>query len=56
VPEDLDLARRVLSPAQMELFLKLQPNEQVHSLKIFRQLYHQNPQEQDLLVAAFTCG
>ena len=41
-PEDLDLARQVLSPAQMELFLKLQPNEQVHSLHIFRQLYQQN--------------
>jgi hypothetical protein len=50
--EDLDLARGVLSPAQMGLFLKLQPNEQVHSLKIFRQLYHQNPREKDLLVAA----
>lgn len=50
--EDLDLARQVLSPAQMDLFLKLQPNEQVHSLKIYRQLYHLNPLEKDLLVAA----
>ena len=51
-PEDLDLARQVLSPAQMELFLKLQPNEQVHSLRIYRQLYRQYPLEKDLLVAA----
>jgi len=51
-PEDLDLARQVLSPAQMILFLKLQPNEQVHSLRVFRQLHHQNPSEKDLLVAA----
>ena len=51
-PEDLDLARRVLSPSQMDLFLKLQPNEQVHSLRIYRQLYDQNPVDDDLLVAA----
>lgn len=51
-PQDLDLARRVLSPSQMELFLKLQPNEQVHSLRIFRQLHDQDPEDNDLLVAA----
>ncbi len=37
-PEDLALARQALSPAQMELFLQLQPSEQAHSLKIYRQL------------------
>jgi putative nucleotidyltransferase with HDIG domain len=36
----------------MGLFLKLQPNEQVHSLRIYRLLYQQNPTEKDLLVAA----
>jgi hypothetical protein len=51
-PEDLDLARRLLSPSQMELFLKLQPGEQAHSLRICRRLYEQNPQAKDLLVAA----
>ena len=51
-PDDLDLARQVLSPAQMDLFLKLQPNEQAHSLRIYHQLYRQNPVEKDLLVAA----
>lgn len=50
--EDLDLARQMLSPAQMELFLKLQPNEQAHSLQIFRRLSDQQPMERDLLVAA----
>ena len=51
-PQDLDLARQVLSPVQMDLFLKLQPNEQVHSMRIYRQLYHRYPLEKDLLVAA----
>jgi HD domain len=51
-PEDLDLARQVLSPAQMDIFLRLQPSEQAHSLRIYRQLYIQNPAEVDLLVAA----
>ena len=51
-PGDLEQARRVLSPAQMELFLKLQPNEQVHSLRIYRQLFEQDPLDEDLQVAA----
>jgi putative nucleotidyltransferase with HDIG domain len=51
-PEDLELARQALSPSQIELFLKMQPNEQAHSLKIFRQLCNQPPVDQDLLVAA----
>lgn len=51
-PQELDLARQVLPPEQMELFLKLQPNEQAHSLHIFYQLREQSPQEQDLLAAA----
>lgn len=51
-PQDLELARQMLTPAQMELFLKQQPNEQAHSLQVFRQLYEQNPAEHDLLVAA----
>jgi putative nucleotidyltransferase with HDIG domain len=36
----------------MELFLKLQPNEQAHSLHIYRQLRNQNSVDDDLLVAA----
>jgi putative nucleotidyltransferase with HDIG domain len=51
-PEDLNLARQALSPSQMELFLKLQPNEQAHSLQIYRQLCDQKPVDDDLLVAA----
>jgi len=51
-PEDLALARRTLSPSQMELFLQLQPNEQAHSLQIYRQLRDQKPVDEDLLVAA----
>lgn len=50
--EDMDLARQLLSPAEMDLFLKLQPNEQAHSLKVFRCLYNQQPIDRDLLVAA----
>jgi hypothetical protein len=51
-PADLELARQALSPAQMELFLQLQPAEQAHSLQIYRQLYEQKPVDDDLLVAA----
>jgi len=51
-PADLELARQTLSPAQMELFLQLQPNEQAHSLQIYRQLREPKPVDEDLLVAA----
>lgn len=51
-PQDLDLARQALTSAQLELFLKLQPNEQAHSLQIYRQLCDQSPVDEDLLVAA----
>ena len=51
-PEDLDLARRSLSPSLMELFLQQQPNEQAHSLHIYHRLCEQKPVDEDLLVAA----
>jgi putative nucleotidyltransferase with HDIG domain len=51
-PQDLELARCTLTPAQIELFLRLQPSEQAHSLRIYHHLREQNPADDDLLVAA----
>jgi hypothetical protein len=45
-------ARAILSPPLMELFLKMQPAEQAHSLKIFCQLAAQGETEPALLEAA----
>jgi putative nucleotidyltransferase with HDIG domain len=51
-PEDLALARSTLSESQMHLFEQLQPSEQAHSLRIYRQLIQQGETQSDLLVAA----
>ena len=51
-PEDLALARSALSAPQMRLFEQLQPSEQVHSLRIYRQLLVHGETQPDLLVAA----
>ena len=56
-PEDVSLARTILSPDQLDLFARLQRNEQAHSLLVFKRLYahcEQDPveYEADLLAAA----
>lgn len=50
--EQMALARRVLSPASWELFLKMQPGEQAHSLEILEGLLAQGETDPDLLTAA----
>ena len=50
--EDLALARRLLSPAQLALFCRLQPAEQAHSLRVARDLLAQGEEHPDLLAAA----
>ena len=49
---EINLAREVLSPPLMALFLRLQPSEQAHSLSIAQALYQQGETHPDLLVAA----
>ena len=49
---DLALAQDVLAPPLMALFLRLQPSEQAHSLRILCQLLEQGENHPDLLVAA----
>jgi len=49
---DLALAQGVLAPPLMALFLRLQPSEQTHSLRILCQLFKQGENHPDLLAAA----
>ncbi len=49
---DLDEARSILSTPQFELFCRLQPGEQVHSLQVMRGLVAQGDTNPDLLAAA----
>lgn len=53
-PDELSLtaANQVLSAPLMNLFLKMQPSEQAHSLRIYMQLHSSGEQNHDLLVAA----
>jgi hypothetical protein len=56
-PNDLTLARTQLTPAQMDLFSRLKPSEQAHSLQVFKRLLDQLQAEpvecqEDLLLAA----
>lgn len=51
-PEDRALVRAVLTPAQMQLFDRLQPSEKAHSLRVVRSLLDQGEEHPDLLVAA----
>jgi hypothetical protein len=51
-PEQVELARQLLSPAQFELFQQLQPSEMVHALSVCQQLKVQGHHNPDLLVAA----
>jgi len=49
---DLALAQGVLAPALIALFLRLQPSEQAHSLRILGRLLEQGENHPDLLAAA----
>lgn len=53
-PDDEWMARvkEVLTDEQQELFLSLQPFEQVHAIKVFRKLIERGIDSFDLLVAA----
>lgn len=48
----MEMARQILSTAQMDLFEQMQPGEQVHSLEVFERLRNQGESNADLLVAA----
>jgi putative nucleotidyltransferase with HDIG domain len=50
--EDIERISEALTPDQMMLFLRLQPGEQAHSFRIYRQLCEQSETNRDLLVAA----
>lgn len=54
---DLEMVRRVLTPAQMDLFNCMQPGEQAHSIQVLKQIcatenISNDSQFNDLLVAA----
>ncbi len=49
---DIERARHVLTDAQWDLFSRLQPSEQAHSLQIFTRLEAQGETNRDLLGAA----
>ena len=51
-PEQLDLARQRLTPAQFELFQLLQPSEMSHALAMCERLMAQGDDDPDLLIAA----
>lgn len=50
--EDQQLADQILTPRQMNLFLRMQPGEQVHSIRVLRELIRQEKKHPDLLLAA----
>ena len=51
-PEQLDMARQHLTPAQFELFQQMQPSEMSHALTMVEGLVAQGNDDPDLLVAA----
>jgi hypothetical protein len=54
-PADLTLAQTYLDPAQMDLFLRMRPGEQAHSLRVLKHLIYEprtDEDNHDLLVAA----
>jgi putative nucleotidyltransferase with HDIG domain len=50
--KDMDLVRSILSPEQVRLFEMMQPGEQIHSIKVARQLIETQHNHPDLLAAA----
>jgi HD domain len=51
-PEQLALARTILSPSLLSIFYQMHPSEQAHSLRIAEQLIEQGETQPDLLTAA----
>jgi len=51
-PVGLVEVRRILTPAQMELFRQMQAGEQAHSLEVFKRLEEQGETDADLQAAA----
>jgi hypothetical protein len=51
-PGDLRLAERWLNPEQMRLFLRMQPGEQAHSLRVMNRLLQKGEAQPDLMAAA----
>jgi hypothetical protein len=51
-PEDQKLAHQILTPMQMNLFLHMQAGEQVHSIRILRELMNKGERHPDLMLAA----
>jgi hypothetical protein len=49
---ELDGARTVLTPAQLDLFSRMQPGEQFHSLEVYSKLVESGENNPDLLAAA----
>ena len=49
---ELDEVHKILSPGELELFERMQPGEQAHSIAVMRRLQSQAEAEHDLLVAA----
>jgi hypothetical protein len=50
--DDLEQARSILSPAESELFGRLQPSEQAHALQVFKQVRSSGETAAPLLKAA----
>jgi hypothetical protein len=51
-PDELEIAYRYLNPKQREIFEKMQPGEQAHSLQVLRMLIAQGEEHPDLYKAA----
>jgi len=51
-PNEMDRVRSMLTPAEIDLFNRLQPGEQSHSLTVFNKLSAAGESNSDLLVAA----
>ena len=51
-PQDVALIKSVLTDPQIELFQRMQPSEQAHSLVVLKELLQRGEQNPDLLVAA----
>lgn len=49
---DEALLQEYLAPAQLDLFRRMHPSEQVHALAVFRRLYAGGARDPDLLTAA----
>jgi len=51
-PDERELVQRILSPELAELFFRMQPSEQRHSLIVLHKLEEQGERDPDLLAAA----